>query len=58
MPLALAEGRHLIRFDHDWYQPVDRTIDVDAGPADAATALAVDFEAQHVPLKPGKTKPE
>jgi serine/threonine-protein kinase len=57
-PLQLTEGRHSIHFEHDWYQGVDRTVDVETGPADAAIAIVVDFEAQKVPLKPGKTKPE
>ncbi|HEY1558482.1 MAG TPA: serine/threonine-protein kinase [Kofleriaceae bacterium] len=56
-PLELAEGRHAIVFEHDWYQPVERDLDVIAGPPDAAPSLRVDFEALHVALRPGKTKP-
>jgi serine/threonine-protein kinase len=56
-PLELAEGTHVVRFEHDWYQPVERTVDVVPGGADAAPILLVDFEGQHVALRPGKTKP-
>jgi hypothetical protein len=33
-----------VRFVHDWYQPVERTIVIAVGNADAATRLTVDFE--------------
>jgi len=56
-PLELVEGKHALVFEHDWYQPVDREIDIVAGPVDAAPSLRVDFEAMHVALRPGKTKP-
>jgi serine/threonine-protein kinase len=56
-PLQITEGKHVIKFDHDWYLPVERTIDVEAGGPEAALAIGVDFEAQHVALKPGKAKP-
>jgi hypothetical protein len=56
-PLKLTEGHHVLRFEHDWYIPVDRTIDLEAGTADAAQLVSIDFEAQKVPLKAGKTKP-
>jgi tRNA A-37 threonylcarbamoyl transferase component Bud32 len=56
-PLQLVEGKHVIRFEHDWYEPVDRTVDVEAGPVAAAMNVVVDFEAQKVPLKAGKQKP-
>jgi eukaryotic-like serine/threonine-protein kinase len=56
-PLQLVEGKHVLRFEHDWYAPVERAIDVEAGAADAAVGITVDFEAQHVPLKAGKAKP-
>jgi serine/threonine-protein kinase len=55
-PLELTEGKHTIRFEHDWYQPVDRTIDITSGSADAAASLSVDFEHSGT-LLPGK-KPE
>ena len=53
-PLELPEGPHTIRFQHDWYMPVEKHVDV--APGD--TSLSVDFEKQHVPLLPGKVKPE
>jgi hypothetical protein len=50
-PLELAQGKHQIRFEHDWYQPITRAIDV-TGDSD----VAIDFEKSGV-LKPGKAKP-
>jgi len=57
-PLELAEGSHVIRFEHDWYSPVDKTIDIVPGPAETARAVTVDFAAEKAALKPGKTAPE
>ncbi|HEX4450314.1 MAG TPA: serine/threonine-protein kinase, partial [Kofleriaceae bacterium] len=51
-PLELAQGKHQIRFEHDWYQPITRPIDVTGGDIE----LSVDFEKAGV-LKPGKAKP-
>jgi serine/threonine-protein kinase len=56
-PLELAEGAHTIRFEHDWYEPVERTIDVTPIAPDAAPLVTVDFEREHVAMKPGKTRP-
>lgn len=56
-PIELPEGKHVIHFEHDWYAPVDRVIDLAAGSADTAQQLVLDFDAAHVPLKPGKIKP-
>src|SRR6185312_2136115 len=53
-PLELPEGPHTITFRHDWYMPVDKHIDVVPGDME----LKIDFEQQHIPLYPGKVKPE
>jgi serine/threonine-protein kinase len=53
-PLEVSEGQHVIKLEHDWYMPVEKTLDV----GDSETSLVVDFEKQKVPLKPGKVKPE
>ncbi len=42
-PIELAEGRHLVRFLHDWYEPIERPLDVPSGSIDSAQLLAVDF---------------
>jgi serine/threonine-protein kinase len=55
-PLRLTEGRHVVRLAHPWFVPVEETIEVTAGPADAAGALAVDFEATGT-LAPGRQRP-
>jgi hypothetical protein len=56
-PLQLVAGKHVLRFEHDWYVPVERTVDVAAGPPEAAAMVVVDFAAQKIALRPGKTKP-
>jgi serine/threonine-protein kinase len=56
-PLELPEGPHVIRFEHDWYAPVERTLAIVPGTADTAPFIDVDFEALHVALKHGKTRP-
>jgi serine/threonine-protein kinase len=56
-PLELAEGKHRVTLAHDWYQPIERTIEVSAGERDDAGELRVDFEADGT-LKPGKSRPE
>ncbi len=57
-PLKLTEGHHLIVFQHDWSKPISRKVDIEAGNADAAQTLSIDFEAMHAELQPGKTKPQ
>jgi hypothetical protein len=54
-PLELTEGTHTLRFEHAWYEPVERTVDVIAGSIGAP--VIIDFEAMKVPLKKGKTRP-
>src|SRR3569623_1254786 len=56
-PLELTEGPHTITFMHDWYQPVDKKLDVTPSTADTAQMVSVDIEKQHDKLLPGKTKP-
>ena len=57
-PLELREGSHKVRFEHDWYAPVERPIEVVAGTAEAAPTISIDFEKLKVPLRAGKQKPE
>jgi predicted Ser/Thr protein kinase len=51
--LELAEGSHTVRFEHDWFQPVEKTINVD--PKAPPQFVRVDFCADHVAARPGKT---
>jgi hypothetical protein len=46
-----------VRFVHDYYQPVERPIEVVAGTVEASPIISVDFEKLKVPLLAGKTKP-
>jgi len=56
-PIELAVGSHTVKFEHDWYQAVERTIDIPEIPSTAAKTLVVDFDAEKVPLAAGKQKP-
>jgi eukaryotic-like serine/threonine-protein kinase len=55
-PLELVEGKHAIRFEHDWYEPIDKSVDITPTTVDTAPAAAIDFGKTGV-LKPGKAKP-
>jgi serine/threonine-protein kinase len=50
--LELTEGAHTVRFDHDWFQPVEKSIAVE--PKAATQLIRVDFCADHVALRAGK----
>ncbi|HEY0191197.1 MAG TPA: serine/threonine-protein kinase [Kofleriaceae bacterium] len=56
-PIELHAGRHVVVLVHDWYQPVERIIDVPESVSTAPTTLAIDFEAEKLPLAPGKALP-
>ncbi len=55
-PVELAEGTHTIRFLHDWYAPIEQTIEVAPTRIEAAPLLAVDFCTAGT-LLDGKTAP-
>ena len=54
-PIELRPGSHVLWFQHGWYQPVVRTVELGEGAA--PQRVVVDFEAEHVPLLPGKVAP-
>ena len=56
-PIELEEGTHVVRLTHDWYQPVERTVEIAEGVATAPNVLSLDFEAERIPAAPGKVKP-
>jgi eukaryotic-like serine/threonine-protein kinase len=56
-PIETFAGQHALRFEHDYYQPIEKSIEVVANTAQAPTALTIDFEKQGT-LLPGKHKPE
>jgi serine/threonine-protein kinase len=56
-PIELKEGSHVIRFTNDWYQPVERVVEIPEGVETAAKVVSVDFEAEQIPPAPGKTRP-
>jgi eukaryotic-like serine/threonine-protein kinase len=55
-PIELTEGRHQLRLVHDWYEPIERTIEIAAGTAEEASTLEVDFEVEGV-LRAGRQRP-
>jgi serine/threonine-protein kinase len=56
-PIELKQGTHVVRFEHDWYRPVDRTVEIAEGVATAPKLLSLDFQAERVAAAPGKTVP-
>jgi len=56
-PIELGDGKHTIRFEHAWYEAVEKTVIVDGGTADSAQRVFVDFVKNKVPLKPGLKLP-
>jgi len=56
-PIELKQGSHVVRFEHDWYQPVERTVEIAEGIATAAKVLSLDFEAERISPAPGKSRP-
>ncbi len=53
-PIDTFEGQHVVRFEHDWFQPIEKSLDITAN--DTAQILLVDFDKQGT-LAPGKQKP-
>ncbi|MBA3391994.1 MAG: serine/threonine protein kinase [Deltaproteobacteria bacterium] len=42
-PVELAEGPHVVTFTHDWFAPIERTIEVASAAIDSAPLVGVDF---------------
>ncbi|MEZ4404755.1 MAG: serine/threonine-protein kinase [Kofleriaceae bacterium] len=55
-PIELTTGVHDVVITHPFYVPIERTLEVPAGAADAPTELRVDFEHDGT-LLPGKIRP-
>jgi serine/threonine-protein kinase len=55
-PTELSEGTHTVKFVHDWYAPIEQTIEVKQGALESAPLLAVDF-CNSGTLLAGKTAP-
>lgn len=55
--IELKEGTHVVRFANDWYQPVERVVEIAEGVATAPKVLSLDFEAERIPIAPGKRRP-
>src|SRR5215510_11112709 len=56
-PIELKEGVHKVRFVNDWYQPVEREIEIAEGTAATPKVLSLDFDAEKIPPAPGKSHP-
>jgi len=55
-PIELREGKHAIKFVHDWYAPKELSAEVLGGTSGTARPLVVDF-CKEGTLLPGKTVP-
>ncbi len=55
-PIRLPVGPHTIVLAHEWYVPIERSIELESGPAERPTELVVDFEDKGT-LLPGKERP-
>ena len=55
-PIELEVGKHTVHFEHEWYEPVDRVVEIRAGNAAHATPVTFDFEHDGS-LRAGKTRP-
>jgi len=56
-PIELREGKHTIRFVHDWYEPKELSTEVQTGASVTARPLVFDF-CKEGTLLPGKTAPQ
>ncbi|MBA3538553.1 MAG: serine/threonine protein kinase [Deltaproteobacteria bacterium] len=57
-PLRATIGKHLVKFEHDHYVPVEREIDLGANTEDNPMPISIDFEKEKIKLRTGKTLPE
>ena len=55
--IEVLDGPHTIKFDHAWYEPVEKSVDVAGSSADAAPTISVDFVKDKVKTRPGKVVP-
>jgi serine/threonine-protein kinase len=55
--IEVPDGPHTIKFDHAWYEPVEKAIDVAGSSANAAPIVSVDFVKDGVKPRAGKVVP-
>ncbi len=55
--IPLADGKHLIKFEHDWYAPVERAVEINGGSPDTAPVISVDYAKENIDTLPGKVRP-
>jgi len=55
-PIETFVGVHAVKFEHDWYRPIEKQLEISTTTPDAAQSITIDFEKQGT-LLPGKTKP-
>jgi len=55
-PIELGQGKHTIRFVHDWYAPIERPVEIPAGTSSTARPVTLDF-CKEGTLHPGKSIP-
>jgi hypothetical protein len=55
-PTRVPVGTHTVRLAHPWYVPIERTVEIEAGPVETPFEVMVDFEDKGA-LLPGKDVP-
>ncbi len=56
-PIELPDGSHTVKFDHPWYVPVERKVEVNGGTPDNAQQVSIDFAKEKITRLAGKTVP-
>jgi hypothetical protein len=55
-PIELPQGKHTIKFVHDWYAPKELPVEIQGGTSSTARPLSVNF-CKEGTLRSGKTAP-
>ncbi len=56
-PIELPDGSHTVKFDHPWYVPVERKVEVNGSTPDNAQQVSVDFAKEKITPLAGKVVP-
>ncbi len=56
-PIELLDGSHTVKFEHPWYVPVERKVEVNGSTPDTAQQVNVDFAKEKITPLAGKVVP-
>ena len=56
-PIELPDGPHTVKFDHPWYVPVERKVEVNGSTPDNAQQVSIDFAKEKITPLAGKVVP-